>query len=90
GRIMNSAFVATNSQAVKLNEDGSIDLHIFVDRASVEVFAQGHTVAGANQIFPDAKSLGLDVIVEGESASADIVLYPLKSIWTTSPTPPAE
>ncbi|HEL1629547.1 TPA: GH32 C-terminal domain-containing protein [Streptococcus suis] len=90
GRIMNSAFAATNSQAVKLNEDGSIDLHIFVDRASVEVFAQGHTVAGANQIFPDAKSLGLDVIVEGESASADIVLYPLKSIWTTSPTPPAE
>ncbi|HEL1930181.1 TPA: GH32 C-terminal domain-containing protein [Streptococcus suis] len=87
GRIMNSAFAATNSQAVKLNEDGSIDLHIFVDRASVEVFAQGHTVAGANQIFPDAKSLGLDVIVEGESASADIVLYPLKSIWTTSPTP---
>ncbi|MEG3313537.1 LPXTG cell wall anchor domain-containing protein [Streptococcus parasuis] len=32
-------------------------------------------------------SLGLDVIIEGESASADIVLYPLKSIWTTSSTP---
>ncbi|WP_419183736.1 GH32 C-terminal domain-containing protein, partial [Streptococcus equinus] len=34
-----------------------MDLHLFVDRASVEVFTKGDTVAGANQIFTSPQSL---------------------------------
>lgn len=47
----------------------------------MEVFAQGHTVAGANQIFPAPTSLGLQVFSEGDSSVADIAVYPLSSIW---------
>lgn len=77
-------FLALNSQNnVILNDDGSIDLHIYVDRASVEVFTNDYTVAGANQIFPSLDSLGLSAFVEGAAAEADITIYPMKSIWKT-------
>lgn len=39
------------NQNVSLNADGSIDLHIYVDRSSVEVFTNDYTVAGAMQIL---------------------------------------
>ncbi len=64
------------------NEDGSIDLHLYVDRASVEVFAKGNTVAGANQIFPSPRAVGASVLVEGGPAKANIAIYPIKSTWT--------
>lgn len=86
GIILSDLFSQVNSQKVTKNADGSIDLHIFVDRASVEVFAKGNTVAGANQIFPAPGSLGLKVFAEGASARADIAVYPLKSIWKDKKT----
>ena len=58
GTILSDAFAKVNSQQVTRNEDGSIDLHLYVDRASVEVFAKGNTVAGANQIFPSPRAVG--------------------------------
>ncbi|AUW95784.1 glycosyl hydrolase family 32 [Streptococcus pluranimalium] len=87
GVILNSSFAEVNQQAVRKNADGSIDLHLFVDRASVEVFAKGNTVAGANQIFPAPDSLAAKVFVEGESTNADIAIYPLKTIWKDKVTP---
>ena len=82
GIIINDKFAEVNKQKVTTNADGSISLHIFVDRASLEVFAKGDTVAGANQIFPAPDSLGASVFTEGGDAKADIAFYPLKSIWT--------
>ncbi|OZV23499.1 glycosyl hydrolase family 32 [Streptococcus sobrinus] len=82
GIIINDKFAEVNKQKVTTNADGSISLHIFVDRASLEVFAKGDTVAGANQIFPAPDSLGAGVFTEGGDAKADIAFYPLKSIWT--------
>lgn len=70
------------SQIVSENADGSIDMHIFVDKSSVEVFMEGHTVAGAAQIFADPTSLGASLIVEGGKAEADVTVYNLDSIWT--------
>lgn len=81
GIILTELFRNVDSQAVTRNADGSIDLHIFVDRASAEVFTKGGTVTGANQIFTSPQSLGLGVFAEGYEAKADIALYPLKSIW---------
>ncbi|KXT83612.1 Sucrose-6-phosphate hydrolase [Streptococcus sp. DD11] len=81
GIILSNKFAQVDSQSVKKNADGSIDLHIYVDRSSVEVFAKGDTVAGANQIFPAPSSLGVSVFAEGGAAQADIALYPLTSIW---------
>lgn len=74
-------FAEINSQEVTKNEDGTIDLHVYVDKSSVEVFTKGDTVTGANQIFPTPTSLGASVIVEGDPVEADMTIYPMKSIW---------
>lgn len=83
GTILNDKFREIDAQSVtKENADGSIDLHIFVDRASVEVFMNNYTTAGANQIFPTPTSLGAEVFSEGDITKADIKIFPLKGIWT--------
>ncbi len=71
-----------NSIDVEKNEDGTIDLHVFVDSSSVEVFAKGYTAAGAYQIFPNPTSRSAKVIVEGDPCQADITIYDLSSVWT--------
>lgn len=81
GTIISEKFAEVTSQTVKRNEDGTVDLHIYVDRASVEVFTGGGTAAGAAQIFPDETSLGAGVVVEGGAATVDLAVYPMSSIW---------
>lgn len=81
GILVSDVFKTPDSQKVVRNADGTVDMHIFVDRASVELFANGYTVAGAEQIFPKADSQGVSVIVEGGAAKADITVYPMGSIW---------
>jgi len=81
GVILNEMFKDVDSRDMKLNEDGTVDMHIFVDRSSVELFTKNYTINAANQIFPSRKSLGISVLVEGEKAKGDITIYPLKSIW---------
>jgi fructan beta-fructosidase len=45
--------------------DGLLRLHIFVDRSSVEVFANDGLVTMTESIFPSAASQGLEIFVEG-------------------------
>ncbi|WP_290146259.1 GH32 C-terminal domain-containing protein, partial [uncultured Dubosiella sp.] len=87
---ISNKFAETNSQDLSdliqrskttRNADGSIDLHLFVDASSVEVFANGYTAAGANQIFPLPTSRGASVVVEGDPCQVDLTVYPLDSIW---------
>ena len=82
GIIISSKFAETTSQNVTVNDDGSIDMHIYVDKACVEVFAKDYTAAGSVQIFPSPVSVGAQVYVEGNPAKADITIYPLSTIWT--------
>ncbi|MBR0280862.1 MAG: GH32 C-terminal domain-containing protein, partial [Oscillibacter sp.] len=86
GIIISNMFKQVDSQTVEPNDDGSIDLHIYVDRASVEAFAKGYTVAGANQIFPSISSRGAAIVAEGGTANADVTIYPLASAWTDKVT----
>jgi len=81
GTQISGRFSDVDSQEVERNADGSVTLHIYVDRASVEVFTRGYTAAGGNQIFPSLDSKGAKVVVEGEPAKADIAIYALESIW---------
>ena len=46
-------------------QDGVLKLHLFVDRCSVEVFAQDGALYGAALIFPDAQSRGIEFVGEG-------------------------
>ena len=82
GIIISNMFAQTDGQTVEPNADGSIDLRIYVDKASVEVFAKDYTAAGANQIFPSVSGLGAAIVAEGGTAKADVTVYPLQSAWT--------
>lgn len=58
------AFARSHWAALPL-PDNTLRLHIFVDRTSVEVFAQDGLVNFTDLIFPSAQSLGLELFVEG-------------------------
>lgn len=82
GFILNGAFSTPRSQAdVDHNADGSVTLHIYVDRMSVEVFTGDYAAAGANQIFPSPFSDGLQAFSENGAATLNATVYPLASIW---------
>ncbi len=81
GVIISNRFSEVCSQNMSLKEDGSLDLHIFVDKASVEVFSADNKVCGAAQIFANPFSQGIEVFAESGEINADIDIYPIKSIW---------
>lgn len=82
GSILNDAFAQPRSQAnVDHNVDGSVTLHVYVDRMSVEVFTGDYVAAGANQIFPSPVSDGLQAFSENGTATLDATVWPMKSIW---------
>jgi fructan beta-fructosidase len=57
-------------------------LHIFVDRSSVEVFAQNGAIAMTNLIYPKPGSDGLSLeIAGGSTAQLHVKLWALASIW---------
>lgn len=87
GSILNDAFAQPRSQAnVDHNEDGSVTLHVYVDRMSVEVFTGDYVAAGANQIFPSPLSDGLQAFSENGTATLDATVYPLETIWADEQT----
>jgi sucrose-6-phosphate hydrolase SacC (GH32 family) len=61
-------------------ENGVIRLHIFVDRASVEVFANDGRVVLTDQIFPCGENSGLEIFSDGGEATLDsLEMYGLES-----------
>jgi fructan beta-fructosidase len=66
---------------VKL-EGGALRLHVFVDRSSVEVFAQNGTVVMTNLVFPNASSTGLSLSTSGGPLEdLHCNLWNLGTIW---------
>jgi len=76
-----SSFFQSFSQKAVLTHDGKVQLHLFVDRSSVELFANQYTITGATQIFPKAGCDSLEVFAEGGTASVNMDIYPLNTIW---------
>ena len=60
-------------------ENGILKLRIFVDRSSVEVFAQDGILYGAALIFPSAESHSIEFVGEGAQLNLAI-FYPYSSI----------
>lgn len=73
-------FGSPDKYKVSLNEDGSLDLRIYVDRASVEVIAASGRAVGTEQFFPAEKDKGL-MIFGDETLKIDLKVYPIKNIW---------
>lgn len=81
GIILSDKFAEKAEYVVEPNESGNLDLHIFVDRASVELFANDYTAAAALQIFPKKESTALYFVSQGAESSADIEIFKMNSIW---------
>ncbi|MFC0559215.1 glycoside hydrolase family 32 protein [Halalkalibacter alkalisediminis] len=63
-------------------KDGKLQLRMFVDRSSVEVFANEGEAVFTNLIFPDEESKGLELyVVGGEIRVHSLVIYPLTTTW---------
>ncbi|WP_410513499.1 glycoside hydrolase family 32 protein [Paenibacillus sp. BR2-3] len=62
--------------------NGTVKLRIFVDRSSVEVFANDGCLALTDQVFPDPAHQELELYVRGGSIEVlSMNIYGLRSIW---------
>ena len=82
--LTDTAFTKSFSKkyAVPLALDkGTLRLHIFVDRSSIEIFANnGEKVVSATTYASD-NQLGLEAFAEGGNTSLKLEAWKLKSIW---------
>jgi len=66
--------------------DGVLELQVFVDWSSLEVFAEGGRAVMTDLIFPDPESRGLGLFAQGGAAKLlSLEVYTLASIWSASP-----
>lgn len=61
-------FTSVDSAPVTLNADGTVTLRIYVDRSSVEVFAQGGQRTITDQVFPGAGAGEVALFADGGTA----------------------
>jgi sucrose-6-phosphate hydrolase SacC (GH32 family) len=80
GFLPSEAFAARHGAPLEVMEDGTVKLHIFLDAASVELFANDGLRTVTDQIFPDAQSLGLQLYAKG--GEVDLVDF---DVWRLSP-----
>jgi fructan beta-fructosidase len=79
----NPAFAATQEAPLTPRPE-TLALHIFVDRSSVEVFADAGDVVITSLIFPDARTTDLEVYaVGGEAQVGTLTVYPLGAVGTS-------
>lgn len=76
-----SAFLESYKSKINKTSDGKIQLNIFVDESSVEVYGNNGEVVGSGQIFPNRSSRGIEVFSNGGNTKATINYYPISSIW---------
>ncbi|KMJ59101.1 glycoside hydrolase [Bacillus sp. LL01] len=71
-------------QVAPLNMDGkTINLQIFVDASSIEVFANNGRIAVTSLVFPHEKADKVNLFSkEGTANVRQLTLTPLKSIWS--------
>ncbi|WP_265523572.1 glycoside hydrolase family 32 protein [Oerskovia flava] len=84
-------FASVSSMPVEHHTDGTVHLSVYVDRASVEVFAADGTRTITDQVFPDPSSLGLALVAEGgEAEIRSLTVTPLRASMFAEPTPTVE
>lgn len=80
----NKAFPSRTVAPLRLNSE-PLRLQIFVDRSSVEVFAQDGRIAMTNLVFPNSTSIGLSLSTSGGRLdNVQLSLWKLRPIWKDS------
>ncbi len=65
------------------NEDGTIKLHLFIDRSSLEVFANDGEAVMSGRVYPKPSSTGISLFTEnGEVNVQTLKVWKLKDIWS--------
>ena len=57
--------------------DGQLELRIFVDRCSVEIFIQDGEKVMSTRVFPKKSGRGVTLSTDGKGCKAEAVLYEL-------------
>ena len=57
------------------------DLHLVVDRSSVEAYVQGGTIAMTDLIYPASSGIRVEAFSTGEPESIEGRLWVLQSVW---------
>lgn len=64
-------------------EDGRIQLRLFIDRSSVELFANGGRMTITNRLYPDPEYAGIRFFAqEGSAVIETLEAWELKPIWS--------
>lgn len=79
-------FASVSSMPVERHHDGTVELSVYIDRASVEVFAAEGTRTITDQVFPDPASLGLALVAQGGAAELrSLTVTPLRASMFANP-----
>jgi fructan beta-fructosidase len=82
GQVAFSTLFPSRETAPLAAKKGRVELHIFVDWSSVEVFADDGQVSITDQIFPKPSSEGLALFANGGIAKlVSLHIWQLESIW---------
>ena len=82
GQVAFSNLFPSREAAPLAAKKGRVELHIFVDWSSVEVFAGDGRVVITDQIFPKPSSDGLSLFANGGIAKlVSLHIWQLRSIW---------
>ncbi|MCC6355863.1 MAG: glycoside hydrolase family 32 protein [Verrucomicrobiae bacterium] len=66
--------------------DGRLHLRVLLDRASIEVFANGGEADLSGIFFPDPENREMSLVAEGGAATLDrLDIRELQSVWQTAP-----
>ncbi|MBX0297011.1 GH32 C-terminal domain-containing protein [Haloarcula nitratireducens] len=71
----------TRSVDVPTNDDGSVDLHVFVDRSIIEVFANESELV-VSRVYPELEaSDGYSIDADGDVRLQSLAAYRMRAIW---------
>ena len=84
GVIPNEKWTGYHAAAIDLG-GSTFTMRVFVDRSSVEVFADGQAML-SDLVLPEQDSKGIAVFAEGGSAALrSLTVYPMRRVWPPSP-----
>jgi len=73
---------AAGRHSGQIQQASNVKLQIFVDRSSVEVFANDGEVTLTDRIYPSGHSVGIEVYsLEGNGKIESLSIWKLASVW---------
>lgn len=66
----------------RADRNGTLNLRVLVDHSIVEVFAENGERVLTDLVYPSLDSRGLAILAEGGTATLDVDVYEMRSIWS--------